>query len=426
MTKTSMTTVEETLLFKDLTTAFKQNMSWFAFPAWKPYIRSMAIGCLNEWKLRQPSQATTATTTLPPFWENHIVANVKAIFTISRLFRDIATKSCSYWEPPSCALKTEGDRAARIVALYTRSVRVHVYRPLRRFLVRRVLVYMRNTRFRHGMVVVRDRASEKADMRISMSYLRHQSFWVTAFEGPFHREPDGSIIVRVHQMGTSQEAVQAYALYQRERRAGKDRVRQMMNACQAVDELTDLIQHLLVLGEMWDGATDDKTQTAPAFYEIVNDEIGAYIDTTLYRLEGRTSYQRLEDFLDKNPVMASYIWKANFSTPEERRTLGFAMQIASKNLGGFVKASSIGELRAWMRRKIASGRTVYDDLPQDMKKRITDAERALEKAKKGTPLPGGKCYISSDAIDAATNKYNDLWRTADRWVAKHRQKKVSC
>lgn len=302
---------------------------------------------------------------------------------------------------------------AKLLRMTLRWWRPRVCRPLRKFLRRVWLPYYREKRFRHGKLLCRNRKDHAEDVQVTMPYLSTDAFWVAAFEGPYKKESDGSVLVCTKAMGTTVEVIQAYAIFQKDKHAGKEAIAFIIGMCPDVDTLTERIQNLLVIGEMW--------QTV-AWKDAVMGFVSGYVEDTLYHLSHTTSYARICRFLDANPIMAAYVWKSNFATPDARERLGYALNIAQKNMGAFKRASSISELRKWAHMKIVSSRTVYDDLPEEMKRRITKAEKALAKAKAGTPLPGGKCYISSDAIDTAQTQYRNLWKDADRWVAKYRMK----
>ncbi|NDE15884.1 hypothetical protein EBZ80_13230 [bacterium] len=214
------------------------------------------------------------------------------------------------------------------------------------------------------------------------------------------------------QLETTVTAIRTYVLFQRDRAAGKQQCLAQMRACTTVEELTETIQHVVTISDMWDQGCSFSLSA------VVSDYLHDYVSRTLHHLDGKTSFQRLDAFTRTDPLVAAYIWRANFDTPQKRQQLGILLNVSSKNRNGFVRSTTVAELQQWMNRKLRATRTIYDDLPPDMKERIQQAERAVARAKRGTPLPGGKCYISSDAIQAAQTQCANLWRDADRWLAK--------
>lgn len=259
-------------------------------------------------------------------------------------------------------------------------------------------------------IIARNKKDAKLDLFVDITYNpKSDPFWSTAFttqmKGGFE---NGMYLVFVNRENTTQEAVSIYAAFKRSQNDAKTLID---NYVLSGTNFEARMRELAVLGDKW---------MTPAFSEYVLSISERYINDTLYNLDKTNSRERLSLFIMKNRLLAEYIWSVNFSTETERRALGTLLKISSKNLSGFVKSSTIDELEKYLSFRSTGPKTIYDRLPPHLKQQITRAEANLASAKNGIRVGLMGRYISSDEINAAQNKLNDLWKDADRWISKNR------
>lgn len=194
------------------------------------------------------------------------------------------------------------------------------------------------------------------------------------------------------------------------RDTGRRIILDFLEKCDSIEELNSRMSGLCILADKWDCPDIECLCT-----EFVND----YLMGTLYG-SGNT-LTRLTAFGQTNPIVAAYIWQTNFSDPNSRATLGVKLNVATKHLAAFKKANTVGELVAAVQIKHTNrqDKSVYDKLPPHLKSRITKAEADLEAARRGTPVGWTGRYICSEDIHAATNRLNDIWKEADRWIGRN-------
>lgn len=258
-------------------------------------------------------------------------------------------------------------------------------------------------------IITRNKKDMLPDVFIDIMYNpKRDFFWSTAFttqlKGGFE---NGMYIVFVNRENTTQEAVKIYAEFKRSQYNGKILIE---NYVLTGTNFEARMRELAVLGDKW---------MTPAFTDYVLSIAERYINDTLYNLNKTNSRDRLSLFITKNRAFAEYIWSVNFSTETERRTLGTLLKISSKNMSGFVRSNTIDDLEKYISFRSNGPKTIYDRLPQHIKQQITRAEADLASAKNGVRVGLMGRYISSDAINAAQNKLNDLWKDADRWISKN-------
>lgn len=286
------------------------------------------------------------------------------------------------------------------------------YRALRR--LKKMIVAWHRSGLRHGEIIARNIRNKMPDRIIPVAYhVARDAYFATAFSGRFPADMEGErYIIRVNKLMTSQDAIEIYCA---SRRKGKEKIHQYLSA--ATDTLAHferVYRELDVLGEIF---MDD------VFSEKLNSFLMGYMNDTLYRLNGINSLERLRLFLDKNRVMAEYIWKANFATREQRGVLGSALKISNRNLAGFKASETVEDLNAFIDRKMSIGRTILDDLPPALWQKIQKAQADHEQAKKGESVGRFGRYISSDEIERTRNVLAMTWSEVDKWVAQ-RQKKT--
>jgi hypothetical protein len=259
-------------------------------------------------------------------------------------------------------------------------------------------------------IIARNKKDAKPDLFVDITYNpKSDPFWSTAFttqmKGGFE---NGMYLVFVNRENTTQEAVSIYAAF---KRSQNDAKKLIDNYVLSGTNFEARMRELAVLGDKW---------MTPAFSEYVLSISERYINDTLYNLDKTNSRVRLSLFIMKNRLLAEYIWSVNFSTETERRALGTLLKISSKNLSGFVKSSTIDELEKYLSFRSTGPKTIYDRLPPHLKQQITRAEANLASAKNGIRVGRFGHYISSDEINAAQTRLNDLWKDADRWISKNR------
>ena len=259
-------------------------------------------------------------------------------------------------------------------------------------------------------IIARNKKDGLEDLYVDITYNpKFDPFWTTALstqmKGGFE---NGMYLVFVNRENTTQEAVSIYATFKRSSNEGKKLIDDYVLSGNNFEKR---MRELSVLGDKW---------MTPAFSDYVLSIAERYINDTLYNLNKTNSRERLTLFITKNRAFAEYIWSVNFSTDTERRALGTLLNISSKNMSGFVKSSSIDDLEKYISFRSTGPKTVYDRLPPHIKQKITRAEADLASAKAGVRVGLLGRYISSDEINAAQNKLNDLWKDADRWISKNR------
>lgn len=164
------------------------------------------------------------------------------------------------------------------------------------------------------------------------------------------------------------------------------------------------------LAEMW---------SFPAVMEMVEAFFMEYMHSTFYRSQGGSSLARLEDFVEKNPFLAEYIWQTTFSTENERRALSAKLGVSKRNEAGFVKSQHFGDLRRFVETKRgvlrSFARDHYDLLPKAIQKRIAQAQKDLEDASDRNALSR---YIDSEKVAIAREQVRLAWIDADRYIGK--------
>jgi len=287
---------------------------------------------------------------------------------------------------------------------------------LRRF--RKYVLQRYRAKLHNEMVVARDRKHGHSDLYCPIRFHERSMFWMTAFYGAFKAGMEnGRYIVYVNREGTSQQAVEIFCLFTLDRQAAEKRLFQYVyeESRASFSQLTRRLQEVQVLADKWDN---------PAFYECLMKPLETYIEVTLLHTKGTTSTQRLQHFVDTNPVLAEYIWLGNFRTETKRTELAVLLHISNRRRAGFVRAQTLNELREWLSKIQKRHIDMYDDLPLCMKRDIDRAKENLTIARKGVPVGLFGRYISSDAIQAAETRLNDLWKQADRYLGQQNLKRA--
>jgi len=283
---------------------------------------------------------------------------------------------------------------------------------LRRFKTRVMERYRKN--LHTETIIARNRKDGYPDQEYPIRFHIRDDFWMTAFYGHMKGGMENNkFVVFVNREQTTQAAVKIFSDFTMDSASGKRSVYEHIDGHTSVEDLQLRLDHLLILGDKWYN---------PHFTACVMGYLQDYIDRTLYRLKNTTSFQRLSLFVNEQPILATYIWKANFSKPEQRAALAEVLKIARKRQNAFIRSQSIEDLKQWTVKVVSSSRSQYDDLPPHLQQRIKTAEAALQQARRGSRVGFTGWYISSDAIQAAETRVQDAWREADKWLGHQRLK----
>lgn len=282
-------------------------------------------------------------------------------------------------------------------------------RPLFKRFVQRV-----TERYRSHLVtkevIARNTRDHLPDLICPITYHKTMSpYWVSAFSGRFNKDlEDGRFVVRVNRINSSQEAVAIYC--NRDKKMLYDFL--TTAAQEGIDRLEAVVRELQI-GQVF---MDE------VFIEKVAGFFNEYLYETLYKLDKTTSLVRLQLFVSSKPVIAEYIWKTNLNTKKKREILGSALSISKRNIGGFVRSETIGELKKYIELKTGSKLSILDQLPKHLWDKITRAQEDYEFAKCGVRVGLYGRYISSDAIQAANHRLQEAWKEADRWIGRNAAK----
>jgi len=278
-----------------------------------------------------------------------------------------------------------------------------------------ILQWYRNQR-KKGVILARNARDGLPDKILPITYhSTRDAYFITAFSGRYPADmEDGKFVLRVHKLKTSQSAIEVFCA---SRYNGRRFIEEYLDQAASVglERFTQAYEELDVLGNLF---------MDPVFTEKVNSFLVEYLNQTLYKLNGSNSMTRLQLYLDKSPVIAEYIWKANFSTKEARGVLGTALKISNRNMAGFKNAETVGDLKSFIHRKLSLGKSHLDDLPPKVWEKIQIAKRAHEEATKGVRVGLYGRYISSDAIEMTRVKLAEAWREADKWIGQKARTKI--
>jgi len=268
--------------------------------------------------------------------------------------------------------------------------------------------------YRTETIILRNRRDKKPDVFLDITFHRRRDeYFEAAYSMRFTKDfEDGLLVIHTAREGLSQETILFY--WGEYRVYGmKKEVHSYLDKEKHAGRLAETIQQFITIAQKWN---DEK------FHEIILSYLDDYIQKTLYADYTRpyskhtTSLERLQLFIETDPLLADHIWKSNFSSKKSRQNLADALQISLKNHKMFIEADSIDSLRHMIERKIQRTSTVYDNLPSIMKKKIMEADAHIKRAKKGRRVGIHGVYIDSQAIDIAQKHLHTLWKDADRWI----------
>jgi len=246
----------------------------------------------------------------------------------------------------------------------------------------------------------------------------HDSYFASAFSGRFMGGiENGMLVIKCLKEGTSQDVVRLVCTYKMSPSLGKSLIlHKLEESSSDINKLRTTIDHFMTLSDKW---------FIPQISDFITQFIQNYLNETLYKMNKTNSITRLQLFVEKSPVLSEYIWETNFSTENERKILGNALNISQKNIKGFIQSNNIGELKQFICKKINIHKiNPLNDLPKEIWDDINDCQKNLIKAKEGIRVGLRGRYISSDEIDAANTKLKNAWKKADQWRAKNSCKKI--
>jgi len=195
----------------------------------------------------------------------------------------------------------------------------------------------------HETLILRNRRDRLPDVRIGITYSpRRDPYFVAAFAMNFEKDfEDGRLIIHTAREGMSQETVR---LYWEEYRAYKNKqgILDFIHEQKKAGKLAVTLEQFMMISGKW---------MDPEFGEIITSFLQDYMDKTIYARFGNNSIQRLQMFIDKDPLVAEHIWNANFSTRRSRQALVDHLDISLKNQKAFIEADTMDQLRAVIQRK---------------------------------------------------------------------------
>lgn len=259
-----------------------------------------------------------------------------------------------------------------------------------------------------GIVIIRNRKEGMEDIKTIVWWNpKIHFFWNAIYMGPMSVK-NGQYIIGTGKLNITTESVLLLCEYTIQRDSSC--IIQHLDSQDTIENFEKTIQSIYMLADMWN---------MEKILSICSEYIDTYIQNTLYKLHKTTSLFRLELFTHTNPILAEYIWTTNFTTGKSRETLGVAMGISIKNLGGFKKSQTLYDLKNYIYKKkcIHVGQNqILNKIPSHIWNQIDIAQRELNDAKNGRRVGYFGRYISSEEIDMATTKLNDAWKLVDKWI----------
>lgn len=292
--------------------------------------------------------------------------------------------------------------------IYARALRVEHYSKVIIGFLKRFVSCYRRTHYQREQIIARYKG--QSDVVCDIVFKKTDPYFVAAFSGTMLGDiEDGKFVIRCLKAGTTQEAVRLSCLMKTSPIEGASQIRRLLNeSCTTVETIRSTMNAFGVLAGQW---------VFEQLSDLLTSFVSEYVNQTLHKMDKTNSFQRLELFVTKNPVLAQYIWETNFSTEEERRVLGVALNISQKNLRGFVASASMDNLKSFLSRKVDSRKTALDRLPPQIWAEIERCQQDLKRSKEGTPVGLRGRYISSDEIAAADTRLKEAWKRADKWLA---------
>ena len=277
-------------------------------------------------------------------------------------------------------------------------------------------MYMYHSRFikTHDLIVKNKKDKQPDQMMTVYYHSLFNAFWPHALSSGFGGSfENGHYVVYTNKENTSQEAVYLLCTYSKNRSHGLQFIIDEFYKYSEMEYsiFENWVQRLCVIADKW-------------FYQTILDSISnlfiQYIEDTLGSKWIKSYVRKIELFVTKNKNMAQYIWETNYNTEKDRINFAIKASIGKKFFNGFIKAQTIGELQQYLEKRLLVNKTVYDDLPLHMKKKIREAEHNVLAARRGVRVGRTGIYISSDSISQAESILHNLWRDADKYISSKR------
>lgn len=263
--------------------------------------------------------------------------------------------------------------------------------------------------FKSQELIVRNRSCGEPDQIMVVHYHPSEPFWPHALSTSFGGLEDGRYVVRCGREGTTQEAVQWICRYTLNRsetlRSISERLLEVRSDYAAFESW---VKSMCIIADKW---------FYPAITDLISGILVRYTQDTIGAEWLKCGIRKMELFVDKDPILARYIWETNCTSEKSRIVLAVQAGLGKKLFNGFVRSATMDDLSQYIRKRMSMQKTVYDGLSVDLKKRIRQAEADLLNAHRGVRVGLLGRYISSDAIHAADSRLYELWRRADREVA---------
>ena len=283
---------------------------------------------------------------------------------------------------------------------------VWLARQMRRWYVRTVL-----PRKKTGQVVARKEGKEDRIYGVHYDEKKHP-FWASAFSSLFGgKDEEGRVIMRVEEIGTSQEAIGAYCehlrdpkthvmdyvFYEAERGGG--------------GRGSEMLEQMAVIGRLWDN---------PVFADRAESILEEYIEHTLYRTDiGKD--QRLALFLERDILKARAAWEGVFDTSEKRLALAVQLKMPDTRHSAFRRCETIDQLVAYLDMLRGRKKNPMDRVPQHLIDRQDRATDVYHNAVRGTRVGMMGWYWNSEEIEIAARKLETVKREINTWLLRHPQ-----
>lgn len=265
-----------------------------------------------------------------------------------------------------------------------------------------------------GQIIARNRKEGKEDRIYEIHYdEKKHPFWLSAFSDLFigGKDAEGRVVMKVKEIGTSQEAIGAYCEHLRDPIQGR-RVMEAVfyeAAQRSPQEGSEALDQMAMIGRLWDN---------PKFAEMADSMLSDYIDATLYRTE-LAKDKRLALFVSDDILKARVAWEGIFNTSEKRETLAVQLNMPNTRRSAFRRCETIQDLIKYVEMVRGRRENPMDRVPRHLIERRDRASDAYEAAIRGTRVGMFGWHWSSEEIDMATNKLRTVNKEIHDWLKTH-------
>lgn len=236
---------------------------------------------------------------------------------------------------------------------------------------------------------------------------KRHPFWASAFADTFGggKDAEGRLIMKVNEIGTSQEAIGAYCEHLRDKQRGLTIMEAIFSeaAQRSPQEGREALDHMSVIGALWDN---------PDFAAAADSILSNYVDITLYRTEIPKD-RRLEEFITRNQPTARVVWEGIFDSRAKREALAVQLEMPIKRWGAFRRCETIDDLAHYL--QMLRGRK--DPLPPPhLVQRRDRASDRYERAVRGNRIGLMGWYWNSEEIDMATAQLRAVNQEIRDWL----------